>query len=55
MLDLARLTLAYFELFGGDGRGLACFGQFLPCCTVGATMSRGGNLASPVSFVALSF
>ena len=41
MLGRPLLALSYL---GGIVGGFACFGQFLPLCTVGATNVPGGVL-----------
>ena len=47
MLGHPLLTLSYL---GGMVGGVACFGQFFPCCTVGATNVPGGSLGATSEF-----
>ena len=52
MLARFLLTLSYL---GGMVGWVACFGQFLPCCTVGATNVPGGELGATGEFCGAFF
>ena len=55
MLGRARPSLAHFELFRGDGRGVTCFGQFLPCCNQTSARSHRGYINVVVVAYSISF